>query len=356
MDALCAAGAAWPGAIAVSGGGDSVALMFLLAAYAKQAKLPPPIVLTVDHGLRPDSAKDAKTVAKIATDAGLKAHVLTFKGPVPKSDIEAEARNARYRLMGEWLVTHKIDALYVAHTMEDQAETFLLRLARGSGLDGLSAMRAVARFPLPGFEAIHVVRPLLDYPRAALREYLVSRKQAWLEDPMNTDPRFARSRLRAAWAQLEELGLTASRVADAAEHLGRAREALEDMTEALLQRSTRFDADGALLDSVRLKMAPREVGLRALAAVLSRVSGETYRPRFGRLERLFDSIRDGTLGGGATLHGCIVAPAPRATSAFGTGTLAVMPEKARGHREEQVPATHKVAALAAKAPAKRRRN
>jgi tRNA(Ile)-lysidine synthase len=356
MDALRAAGAAWPGAVAVSGGGDSVALMLLLAAYAKQAKLPAPVVLTVDHGLRPDSAKDAKTVARIAADAGLKAHVLAFKGAVPKSDIEAEARGARYRLMGEWLVANKIDALYVAHTIEDQAETFLLRLARGSGLDGLSAMRAVAHYPLAGFPALRVVRPLLEFPRAALRDYLKLKKQNWLEDPMNADPRFARSRIRASWPQLEALGLTASRVADAAEHLGRAREALEGMTDALLARAAKFEAEGALLDSVRLKMAPREVGLRALAAVLSRISGEAYRPRFGRLERLFDSIRDGTLAGGATLHGCIVAPAQRTLSAFGTGTLAVTREKPRSQPLETGSKPHKIGAAAEKPAVKPRRN
>ena len=346
MDALRAVGDVWPGAVAVSGGGDSVALMLLLAAYAKQAKLPPPVVLTVDHGLRADSAKDAKAVARIASDAGLKPHVLTFKGAAPKSDIEAQARGARYQLMGEWLAAHQMSALYVAHSMEDQAETFLLRLARGSGLDGLSAMRAVAPFPLPGFGGLKLVRPLLDFPRAALRDYLKAKKQSWLEDPMNADPRFARSKLRASWPQLEALGLTAQRVADAAEHLGRAREALEDMTQALLARAARFEGEGALVDSVRLKMAPREVGLRALAQVLSRISGDAYRPRFGRLERLFDSIRDGTLAGGATLHGCIVAPAPRAVSAFGTGTLTVSREKARSEREPTAPEPHKTGAAA----------
>jgi len=333
MDALRSAGAAWPGAIAVSGGGDSVALMLLLAAYAKHAKLPPPVVLTVDHGLRPDSAKDAKAVVKMAADAGLKAHALAWKRDVPKSDIEAEARSARYRLMGEWLVAHKIPALYVAHTMEDQAETFLLRLARGSGLDGLSAMRVIAPYPMPGFPGLMVVRPLLDMARAPLRDFLRSKKQGWLEDPMNGDPRFARSKLRAAWPQLEALGLSAQRVSDAAEHLGRAREALDDMTAALLTRAARFENGGALVDSVRLKMAPREVGLRALASVLTRVSGEAYRPRFERLERLFDSVRDGTLGGGATLHGCIVAPAARHPAPFGTGTLAVVKERGREPRE-----------------------
>jgi tRNA(Ile)-lysidine synthase len=359
MDALLSAGAQWPGAVAVSGGGDSVALMLLLAQYAKHARREAPVVLTVDHGLRETSAKDAKAVVKMAAEIGLKAHALTWKGAVPKSDIEAEARSARYRLMGEWLVAHEIPALYVAHTMEDQAETFLLRLARGSGLDGLSAMRVIAPYPMPGFPGLMVVRPLLDMARAPLRDFLRAKKQAWLEDPMNADPRFARSKLRAAWPQLEALGLSAQRVSDAAEHLGRAREALDDMTAALLLRAARFDEAGALLDSVRLKMAPREVGLRALASLLSRVSGETYRPRFGKLERLFDAIRDGSLGGGATLHGCIVAPASRTAWAFGTGTLAITREMGRSVPEKAitaVPVKDPVPAPPSKKAKKRRRN
>jgi tRNA(Ile)-lysidine synthase len=359
LDALLSAGAQWPGAIAVSGGGDSVALMLLLAHYAKHTKREAPVVLTVDHGLRETSAKDAKAVVKMAAEIGLKAHALTWKGAVPKSDIEAEARNARYRLMGEWLVAHEIPALYVAHTMEDQAETFLLRLARGSGLDGLSAMRVIAPYPMQGFPGLMVVRPLLDMARAPLRDFLRAKKQAWLEDPMNADPRFARSKLRAAWPQLEALGLSAQRVSDAAEHLGRAREALDDMTAALLLRAARFDETGALIDSVRLKMAPREVGLRALASTLSRVSGETYRPRFGKLERLFDAIRDGSLGGGATLHGCIVAPASRTAWAFGTGTLAVTRETGRSVPQKAVaavPVKDPVPAPPSKKAKKRRRN
>jgi tRNA(Ile)-lysidine synthase len=129
------AGHEGPIAIAVSGGGDSIALMHLLRDYAKSRKLAPPIVLTVDHGLRKNSAKDAKQVAGWAKAAGLKAHVLTWAGAKSKTGIEAAARDARYRLMGDWLVKKKIATLHVGHTQDDQAETFLLRLARGSGLD-----------------------------------------------------------------------------------------------------------------------------------------------------------------------------------------------------------------------------
>ncbi|MBI1331174.1 MAG: tRNA lysidine(34) synthetase TilS [Alphaproteobacteria bacterium] len=332
MDRLVEGGAPWPGAIGVSGGADSMALMHLLADWAQARGVSAPVVLSVDHGLRKDSGDDAKRVMKAARAAGLESHVLSWEGAKPKADIEAEARNARYALMGAWCRERGVTGHYVAHTEDDQAETFLLRLARGSGLDGLSAMRTVAAFPLAGYAELCVVRPLLEFRRMDLRAFLKKRGQDWIEDPMNADPRFARSRLRAAWPALEDLGLTVPRIADAAAHLGRARAALEEVTGDLFRRAVRLEDQQAFVDPLRLKMAMREVGLRVLAEVLSRVSGEAYRPRFESLERLFDAIVGGTLGGGATLHGCRVAPAAKAQAYFGSATLVVAPEPARSAR------------------------
>jgi tRNA(Ile)-lysidine synthase len=158
---------------------------------------------------------------------------------------------------------------------------------------------------------------------------------------MNADPKFGRSRIRAAWPQLAELGLSPLRIADAAKHLARARTVLEGLTEGFLQRGVRFAEAGALLDSLRLKMLPPEVGLRALAAVLSRVSGEAYRPRFESLERLFESIIGGSLGGGATLHGCMVAPATPKDQVFGSATITLSREPERRSREPAAPSPRK---------------
>src|SRR6185437_261720 len=145
----------------------------------------------------------------------------------PKSDIEAWARAQRLVLMGEALGRHKLAALYLAHHQDDQAETFLLRLARGSGLDGLSAMRHLAPYPLPAFDSLALVRPLLDVRKSQLRAFLEERGQTWLEDPMNGEPRFARNRIRALLPALEEAGLSVARMAQACAHMARAREALE---------------------------------------------------------------------------------------------------------------------------------
>jgi tRNA(Ile)-lysidine synthase len=318
-------------AVAVSGGSDSLALMHLLAAHARAARRAPPVVLTVDHGLRSGSSKDAAKVLAWARALGLPAHRLSWRGDKPQKGIEAAAREARYGLMGTWLKKKGIATLFVAHTQDDQAETFLLRLARGSGLDGLAAMRAHAPWPVPGFEDLSVARPLLGFGRAELRAWLAARGQDWLDDPMNDDPRFDRVKFRRAAALLAEAGLSATRIADAAAHLARAREALEAATEAVLLRACRAgrDGEGIFLDPQALVAAPRELGLRALARLLMQVGDKPYRPRFQSLERLFGNIAGGTLSGGITLHGCRIAPARARQWIFGPQTLVIAPENSR---------------------------
>jgi tRNA(Ile)-lysidine synthase len=328
----------WPGAVGVSGGADSLALMHLLALWARKAKAAAPVVLTVDHGLRRGSAVDAKAVARWAKALQLKCEILTVKSAKPKSDIEAWARDARLGLMHRAMAKRGLTTLYLAHHQDDQAETFLLRLARGSGLDGLAAMQPLAPFPLPEAEGLMLARPLLATPRAALRDFLTSQKQDWLEDPMNAETRFARNRMRALLPLLAEAGLTAQRIADAAFHLARARQALDLATAAVLARAIRRpDGENSdtvlLLDGEALAAAPREIGLRALAALLKNVAGTVYRPRFDALERLFGQIAaKGGLRAGVTLNGCRIGPAPVRWQAFGPQTLVIRQESSRTTR------------------------
>jgi tRNA(Ile)-lysidine synthase len=325
-----------PWAVAVSGGGDSLALMHFLRGFAKARKLPLPIVLTVDHGLRKTSARDAKKVQAWAKQAGLVAHVLIWRGKKPQSDIESAARQARYRLMGDWLVKNKIAALFVGHNLDDQAETFLLRLARGSGLDGLSGMVRRAPWPLPGFAQLHLARPMLGFGRDELRAHLSGLGQSWLDDPMNDDESFDRVKIRKIRAALAKAGLMPARIALAASHLARARESLEIMTEAVLKRAAQPSKDGSvLLDAAALAAAPREVGLRSLASVLMTVGGQSYRPRFESLERLFDRITGMGLGGGGTLHGCQLRPLPKLFAPFSLAVTRENPRKTGSSTERR---------------------
>jgi tRNA(Ile)-lysidine synthase len=317
-----------PFAIAVSGGSDSVALMHLAADWARTSNRAPPVVLTVDHGLRKQSAKDARRVEREAGRAGLDAHTLTWSGAKPKANIESLAREARYDLMGRWCRGHGVRTLMVAHTLDDQAETFLLRLMRGSGVDGLAAMRARTAYPVPAFTDIELIRPLLSFTRDELRAYLTARGTKWIDDPMNADPRFDRARLRALWPALEAAGLRRERVAAAAAHLARAREALEIRTGEFLTAHATAVGETMLLDANALAEAPREIGLRALAAILQTVGAREYRPRFERLEALYEDMIS-SRPTPRTLHGCRVGPASKLYRRMGPATLMIVPENPR---------------------------
>jgi tRNA(Ile)-lysidine synthase len=324
-------------AFGLSGGGDSVALALLLSSWAAR-----PTALIVDHGLRKESSANAANVADWARSLGIEATILRWRGKKPAANVEDRARAARYSLMGDWCREHAVAHLLVAHTREDQAETFLLRLGRGSGIDGLAAMAPASRIPVPGYEDLRLLRPLLSFGREELRAHARASGAHWIEDPMNADVRFARTRVRALLPLLEEAGVPVTRIVQASVHAARARESLNAATDAFLDAHARFDEEGARLDGAALKAVPREVGFRALSAVLSRVSGQPYRPRFERLERLFAVLTSAQgLRAGCTLHGCRIAPSPKRFKDFGPGTLRVTVEPERRKHGHNVAASQR---------------
>ena len=289
-------------AVAVSGGADSMALLLLVQewALARQGSV---AALTVDHGLRPESTGEAEQVAAWAASRGIAHRTLRWTGAKPKADIQAAARAARYRLLEEWCAEAGVFHLLLAHHQDDQAETFLLRLARGSGLDGLAAMTSVVERP-----GCQMLRPLLRMPHARLVATLEARGQAWLEDPSNRNDKFARVRLRHGRAALTREGLSAARLAATARRLARARHALELPLAQLLAQSATPDPAGFIrFDPTLLAVAPEELGLRALAAMLMAVGGTDYPPRLERLERLYREIVTGSTRG-RTLGGCRIVP------------------------------------------------
>jgi tRNA(Ile)-lysidine synthase len=291
-------------AVAVSGGADSMALALLADAWAQRhgGRV---AALTVDHGLRPESAAEARQVHAWLAPRGIAQETLIWEGPHPLGDLQATARAARYRLLEGWCAERGMFHLLTAHHREDRAETFWLRLARGSGLDGLAGIAGVSERA-----QIRVLRPLLDVAPERLRARLRLEGQAWIEDPSNRNADFARVRVREARVLLAAEGLSAERVEETLRHLGRARKALEAATAHLLARTVVLHPAGfAWLDAEALRRAEAELGLRALAAVLATIGGAAYPPRLDRLERLYDALARGELGRGRTLGGCQLVPA-----------------------------------------------
>ena len=286
--------------VAVSGGGDSTALLLLAQAWAREAGRAVAAV-TVDHGLRPESAAEAASVADLCARLGIDHEVLRWHRP-GRGNLQAVAREGRRALIGEWAARHGVPAVALGHTLDDQAETVLLRLGRGSGVDGLSSMA-----PATQADGLVWLRPLLGVRREALRAWLRARGIAWAEDPGNEDPAYARVRARAALAALAPLGVTAEGLAATAARMLRARQALEAATRALAAQAVTEGAAGDVaLVPGPLAEAPEEVGLRLLAAVLMWVSGERYRPRADRLAPAYGAVVRSDVGRGLTLHGCVL--------------------------------------------------
>jgi tRNA(Ile)-lysidine synthase len=282
-------------ALAVSGGSDSTALMLLAARWKGPVKFS---VLSVDHGLRPASRSEALKVKAWAGAMGFEANVLSWKGAKPQSALQALAREARYRLLAQWCAEHGAEGVVTAHTLEDQAETLLMRLARGSGLDGLSAMAEESMV-----HGLRVLRPLLEIDRRRLKSFLAAQGQAFFDDPSNSNPAFERIRIRQAGKLLKKLGLGPLALARTARRLGRARRALEQATDELERNAVHHQAEGhAIVDLAQFEAAPEEIRLRILSRLLERIGGASAPARLSETEALSawitqDSGRARTLGG-----------------------------------------------------------
>lgn len=281
-------------AVAVSGGADSLALTLLAAEC-----LPERIVgLTVDHGLRAGSADEAERVGVWLAERGIAHVTLRWEGEKPAANIQAEARAARYRLLDDWCAANHVPAVLTAHHRDDVAETFLMRLERGSGLAGLAAIAPARR--LAG--GTWLLRPLLEVSRTQLQQALETRGQEWIEDPSNRNERFARARVRRWMSEQPEPGRFASRVAASARHLAAANDAIAWMVERHFNAHVQAAEKGGLVvrDRRAFLDVPDEVLRRALTLCLTEVGTARSAPRGEELERLIGLLRCGesaTLGG-----------------------------------------------------------
>ncbi len=257
----------------MSGGPDSLALLLLA-----HAALPDGIeAATVDHGLREGSAAEAEMVARVCGTLGVPHAVLPVV--VSEGNLQAQAREARYAAMAEWMATRELAALATAHHADDQAETLLMRLNRGSGVAGLAGVRAQGR--VPGTDA-PLLRPLLGWRRNELAGVVASAGLTAAADPSNTDDRFDRVRMREALATADWLDLPA--LADSAAHLADADAALDWAA----QREWAEQVERAGLGITYRPRAPRAVALRVLARIVRELDGEA--PRGSAVARLFGSL------------------------------------------------------------------
>ncbi|MGE0717248.1 MAG: tRNA lysidine(34) synthetase TilS [Alphaproteobacteria bacterium] len=279
-------------AVAVSGGRDSMALALLADAWAR-ALGGSVLALTVDHGLRPEAADEARRVAAWLTSRGIPHRILRGGMPSAAAGLQAAARALRYRLLEEACRAAGALHLLLAHQRDDQAETVLLRREDGSGPDGLAGMASLRET-----RDLRVLRPLLRFPRARLAATLAAMGQQWIDDPSNVDRRFARARLRAELDGAAREALLAAAAAAAADRAAAERRTAADAAGCAVVA----DAGYVLLDPAGLARAA-DAGERVVRGALRAVGGASYPPRSVRLGRLMAAIAAG-LPRPRTLAGC----------------------------------------------------
>lgn len=288
-------------AIAVSGGADSLALCLLARDWAA-ARGGGITALTVDHRLRPESEEEARQVAACMARHAIEHHVLTWQGEKPAKALQEAARVARYRLLCGWSRDHAILHLLLGHHADDQAETVLHRLIRGSGIDGLAGMSAIV-----DTAEVRLLRPLLGCRAADLRCFLRHRNEVWVEDPSNQDARFARTHLRAAQSSLEMAGLGRPLLLAAAARMASARAAMQEAVVALLARCCRVNPMGfALLDPAQMAAAPVEIGAKALARTVTMIGGAIRECAPDRARRTYERLFRADRGKTASLGRCLL--------------------------------------------------
>ncbi|MEO9650641.1 MAG: tRNA lysidine(34) synthetase TilS [Roseobacter sp.] len=284
--------------VAVSGGGDSLALLRLLHQICGDRGIEL-ICLTVDHGLRTEAREEAETVAKRCVELGIVHQLLVWQGWDGAGNVQNAARQARYALMTAWAKENDIDTIALGHTQDDQAETVLMRLARGAGVDGLSAMAPTRRQ-----DGILWIRPLLNVSRAELRDYLRSHSETWAEDPSNEDARYERIKTRQILDQLSVLGIDRAVLGHVAGKMQSVRRALEHQTEAAAKNCVRVKAGGLSINWDVFSALPEEISRRLLIAGLKWIAGTVYAPRHKSIETALQAVQQGKR---TTLEGCVLA-------------------------------------------------
>ncbi len=287
-----------PYAVAVSGGADSMALCLMLREITPELT-----ALIVDHGLRPESTAEAQQVAQWLQALNIKTEILPIKNPkaIGSTAIQEKARDLRYELLTNWCNNNKIANLLLAHHADDQLETLLMRLARGSGIAGLAAMQEHSIR-----NNINLLRPLLGTSKVELVAYLNARGQKWVEDPSNQNPAYTRVRFRKIANEISKEGLTPQRLEKVTQQLGSAEDFIEQELAKWLNINVEFEGNQAKTSLSIWQNTHPELCWRAIRAITSRIAQQT--PRAEKITSLTSALQGKELQKPRTLGGCIWTP------------------------------------------------
>jgi len=324
--------------LAVSGGPDSLALMWLAARWRKAlARGPALLAVTVDHGLRPESAREARDVKRLASRLGVPHRTMRWSGKKPQSGVPAAARTARYRLLATVARQSGASHILTAHTRDDQAETLLMRLLRGSGIGGLAAMARESER-----EGVRIARPFLNIAKSQLIATLRKANISYADDPTNRDPRFTRPRIRELIEGLSAEGGDARNLARLASRLARANAAIEVLADgaarylALRDHKAPSVAPGAKsqtagFEAEAFARLPEEIRLRLLLRAIDRF-GHEGPAELGKAEALLASLDRASRTAIKTRQVRLKQTLAGAVVSLAGGRIVIAPAPPRRHR------------------------
>jgi tRNA(Ile)-lysidine synthase len=326
--------------LAVSGGPDSTALLLLAARWAKGLKRAPKLVaVTINHGLRAEAAREALAVKRLARRLRVTHRILHWRGKKPETGLQEAARAARYRLLAQAAADAGYAHILTGHTLDDQAETVLFRLARGSGLVGLAGMANASPLPIGADRIGFLLRPLLRIPKARLLATLRAAGIVYSEDPSNRDPRFTRARLRQLMPPLAQEGLSARGLSRFAARMRRADLTIEIAVAAACQALAPEpwpERGPVRFETVRFANLPAEVALRLLGRAIAH-AGNEGPVELAKLESLYEAMRQTATRLRRTLAGALIT--------LDSNWIAVERAPARRFSARRVPSGARTAAM-----------
>ncbi len=284
-------------AAAVSGGSDSMALCALLNRFVKEydGKLD---CITIDHQLRDDSSSEAIRVGKILKTLNINHKIIPWEGAKPKSNLQEEARLARYNLLTDYCHKHGILYLSTGHQKNDQAENFIIRADHGSGIYGLSGIPKLGKF-----NKIKIIRPLLDFKKEELQDFLRSQNIEWIEDPSNQNEKFTRVKIRNILNQYPEW---IDKLATVSENLSRAKDCIEYLLNKAIDEFVDFQPGYTSINLEGFNNLPQEIRFRMLTKLLQLIGTNLKPARGERIENLLAKIAKGNSFKASTLSGCLI--------------------------------------------------
>ena len=268
-------------AVALSGGSDSLALTIALKNIGLDV-----LAILVNHHLRAEAGEEIKETIKTIKKFKIDYIVENWDGKY-KKNLESEARTARYSLLLEVCKKENINTLCIGHHIDDQIETFLLNLARGSGLDGLCAMPKKNTI-----DGVNVIRPMLNLTKQNCRDYLLHLGVKWCEDESNKDIKYKRNKIRYLINQIEDKDILVKRIANTIEILQEVRETMDDLIDGMDKKIVKYDKNSAFFNKNDLLVLTKYLQKSLITKCILKLSGKEYKPRLYQIENILSSITE----------------------------------------------------------------